>query len=280
MPLPTSAATSDLWTMLRSVSIENAPPAELHNYLEEDFERFVHTLALADGLSGRALEIGANPYFTSVLLREFTDLDLTLTNSFDPTHSGPGSQRVRYRTLDGVERSVEMAFESLNVETMRFPFADDSFDVVFFCEVIEHLVRDPVHALLEIHRVMKPGAVLVVSTPNAARLENVARLAAGANIYDPYSGYGVYGRHNREYTRHELVMLLGSSGFSVPHHFTVDVHPHRAGNFVDLTKLQPLLIGRLPDLGQYVFCRAVKAGPATEGRPAWLYRSLAEHDLF
>ena len=42
-------------------------------------------------------------------------------------------------------------------------------------------------------------------------------VAAGSirNIFDLYSGYGVYGRHNREYTPSELVDLVSGCGYTV-----------------------------------------------------------------
>lgn len=44
-------------------------------------------------------------------------------------------------------------------------FDDDTFDVVTLIEVLEHLV-DPVVALIEIRRVLKPGGRLLLTTPN------------------------------------------------------------------------------------------------------------------
>ena len=44
------------------------------------------------------------------------------------------------------------------------PFADDSFDKVIFADVIEHVPDDRM-ALVEIVRVAKPGARIVISTP-------------------------------------------------------------------------------------------------------------------
>lgn len=280
--LPTLGGLSreEVYQLLASVSIDGAPPAEIAAYLSEDFERFVLTADLVNGLSGSALEVGANPYFTTVLLREFTDLKVTLTNNFDSKAVGIYSQQVTYEPPGQGPQVCLFEYHSLEAESMVFPFADSEFDVVLFCEVIEHLLSDPAHALLEIKRVLKPGGVLVVTTPNVARLENVARLAAGVNIYDPYSGYGPYGRHNREYTRHELVGLLMACGFEVPHHFTADVHPHHATSFTHVPLLEPLLGHRTEDLGQYIFCRALNAGPARDGRPAWLYRSMPNVTLF
>jgi len=72
----------------------------------------------------------------------------------------------------------------VNVERDPFPFADATFDVALFCEVIEHMQMDPLHALAELNRVLKPGGTLVLTTPNAARLENVSALLAGHNVYD------------------------------------------------------------------------------------------------
>jgi len=266
--------------VLGSLSIDGAPPAELRAYLEEDFERFVLTLQLVGRARGAALEIGANPYFTTVLLREATELQLSLTNGFGVGGAAPGSQRVSYVAADGRAVEWQAEYRDVNVEVDRLPHPDESFDLVLFCEVIEHLVVDPVAALTEIHRVLRPGGRLIVSTPNVARLENVARLAAGANLYDPYSGYGPYGRHNREYTRHELVHLLGFCGFDAAQHFTADVHPHRTESFVqDVGLLAPLLAHRAQDLGQYIFCVASRSHAPRQGRPAELFRSMHGIDL-
>jgi len=45
------------------------------------------------------------------------------------------------------------------------PFSDESFDVVWFSEVIEHL-RRPDAATAELKRVLRPGGRLFVTTPN------------------------------------------------------------------------------------------------------------------
>jgi SAM-dependent methyltransferase len=280
LPLPQGWSRSEVFELLQTLSIDGAPTSELEGYLNQDFERFLHTWGLVGAVSGQALEIGANPYFTTVLLREFSDLELSLTNSFDPNSTALCSQRVTYGGVGGVPvAESEFEYQSNNIEIATLPYETDSFDVVLFCEVIEHLLSDPVQALLEIKRVLRSGGSLVLTTPNVARLENIARLAAGVNLYDPYSGYGPYGRHNREFTRHELVKLLGFVGFDVPVHFTADVHPHITDSFVDPALLLPMIKHRLEDLGQYLFCSAVNARPAQAGRPSEIYRSMAQASL-
>lgn len=47
------------------------------------------------------------------------------------------------------------------------PFADASIDLVWCTEVIEHL-RDPGKFLNEVERVMRPGGIAVLTTPNSA----------------------------------------------------------------------------------------------------------------
>lgn len=50
----------------------------------------------------------------------------------------------------------------------RIPFDDDSFDIVYSCQVLEH-VQDYREALREIHRVLKPGGVSLHIFPSRYR---------------------------------------------------------------------------------------------------------------
>lgn len=53
----------------------------------------------------------------------------------------------------------------VNIESDKFPFGDKSFDIVFSKSVIEHL-RSPDNFIKEIHRVLKPGGVVIMLTPD------------------------------------------------------------------------------------------------------------------
>jgi SAM-dependent methyltransferase len=67
------------------------------------------------------------------------------------------------RTADWWFEDQETYFERVLAEMSALPFADDSFDWVFCCEVLHHNDRRSMsEALREIHRVLRPGGSLLV----------------------------------------------------------------------------------------------------------------------
>ncbi|MFC4949914.1 glycosyltransferase [Pseudonocardia sp. GCM10023141] len=60
------------------------------------------------------------------------------------------------------------AFRLLDASVQELPFPDDSFDLVFYHHVIEH-VPDPAGSLVELARVLRPGGLIYVGTPNRHR---------------------------------------------------------------------------------------------------------------
>jgi SAM-dependent methyltransferase len=275
VPVPDGLTLDVLESMFRTFSVKDAPPGHLDVYLDDSFWRFCHTWSLVREETGRCLELGANPYFTTRLLEDYTALDLTLVNYYG--YDGETSETVSYLAPTATER-VEREYKTVmfNVEEDVFPFDTGSFDVVLFCELLEHLLMNPVAVLGEIRRVLKPGGTLVLTTPNVARIDNAAAMVVGRNIYDPYSGFGPYGRHNREFTRHELHHLLEFTGFEVEHSFTADGHPQDPARMDRYREVSPLLEFRFPDLGHYVFVRARSAGDPQAGLPSFLYRDWPE----
>lgn len=272
LPLPAGTTEGDLRREMGTIRVDNGSPDELAGYIEEAFGRFLHTWGLVRDERGRALELGANPYFLTWLLRRHTELDVELANYFGDDRTEM-EQSVSFGSVDGAADQWTLRSAHFNMENDPFPYADASFDVVLFCEIIEHLLMNPLHALAEINRVLEPGGVLILTTPNVARLGNVLSLVEGSNVFDPYSGYGPYGRHNREYTRHELVHLLRFAGFAEEVSFTADSRPESYEQHPLMSPLAPLLRGRLDDLGQYLFVRARRVRPPAEGLPSFLYRS-------
>ncbi|MGH9900444.1 MAG: methyltransferase domain-containing protein, partial [Pyrinomonadaceae bacterium] len=278
LPLPEGWSEERVRELVASVQVEGAVPEELRNYALTDFKRFVYTLGLVpERPHMEVLELGANPYFMSVLLAKFRDARLHLANFFggdeEKGHGAEGSQDV---FVHQTGEQMTLRYKHFNLEQDPFPYADRSFDVVLFCEIIEHLLYDPVHALTEIRRVLRPGGQLILTTPNVARLDQACRLVAGENVHDPYSGFGPYGRHNREYTLAEISGLLAENHYRTELIFTADVHEMRDPTRAVLGLIRGALAERASDLGQYIFCRARVADGREQlppVRPAWLYRS-------
>jgi len=263
------ADREDVRTFLADTDVFGSAIDEGKDYIAHALERFRITLAITPTLGDddRVLELGANPYFFTRLLAR-RGIDVTCANWFGDLsdYGTKGRQKV---SSPRTGESREFVFDHFNIEEDRFPYEDQTFALVFFCEILEHLPLDPVNALAEIHRVLeKPGGVLVLSTPNPARSENLVKMISGENVYEPLSGYGVHGRHNREYTVEELRRLLDDLGFVVDRVFTADVSPS--------PPRVPASISRRVELanrGEYVFVVARAVGPDRWCFPEWLYQS-------
>jgi predicted SAM-dependent methyltransferase len=54
----------------------------------------------------------------------------------------------------------------MDLEKMPWPWVDNSVDEIYASHVLEHLV-DPLSAIMEIHRVLKPGGNIKIIVPHA-----------------------------------------------------------------------------------------------------------------
>jgi SAM-dependent methyltransferase len=254
--------------LLRGWAPEGAPAVEMEGYIRHSAGRLCASArALAVLPHGaRVLEIGANPYFLTVLMHAARpDLDWVCTNWHEDA-AGEGPHETQAVHKDN-HQSVCVRWYKANVERDPLPFPSESFDAVVYCEVLEHLVEDPARSLEHIHRVLKPSGELLLTTPNPARLINLWRLLRQGTIYDGVSGYGIYGRHNREYSRRELIELLEGIGYRVTRCVTVETTSDWR---------MRTLVARL-GYGEHHLLLATRIGPKPRRyRPPWLYRSF--HD--
>ena len=66
---------------------------------------------------------------------------------------------------------------------------DGSVDVVLFCEILEHITFNPIPLWREVHRILRPGGRIVVTTPN------------------------YYHAHGRAWNRHRVLARMGGGAY-------------------------------------------------------------------
>jgi predicted SAM-dependent methyltransferase len=161
-----------------------------------------------------------------------------------------------------------------DAERHEFPYPDGHADLVLCCEVIEHMVQDPMHVLFESYRILTDGGRLLVTTPNVASFTSVACALHGWRNPQVYSAYPSPGNagppHVREYTVRELADAVQAAGFAIEALFTERVAGADEGAWVkDLLERE----GFDTELrGEQTYCLARKCSDLPRERyPNWLY---------
>jgi SAM-dependent methyltransferase len=237
-------------------------------YINQALKRWIITLEmipLAPVGGGKLLELGSSPYLMTSLINRCFDYQLRGVN-FTNDDTQPRGRYVFAAISESLGERYEFPYDYFNMELERFPYPDDEFDVVLFCEVIEHLTLDPAFVLAEAHRVLKPGGRIIVTTPSALRWEKFWAMVAGASVSDRYSGYGASGRHNREYTPSELLRLMQACGYKDVRVNILDQHEHKG-----LARIAKRLRHHWRD---NIFAIGTAAGRPRYCYPDWLYRSM------
>lgn len=131
---------------------------------------------------GRALDIGAAGGGNTRVLRSLGWGVLAL--EFSP---------------EGAEVARERGLQVVRADAQRLPMADRSLDLVTALDVLEHLPDDR-RAAAEIHRVLRPGGVLVAAVPVDQRLWSEHDVAVG---------------HERRYEPRAFLDLLRGAGLEI-----------------------------------------------------------------
>lgn len=268
MKLPPRAELRD-YLLSFDIFSQVGRPEEALEYIDPHLDRLIRTVQFFSQVEGpgRVLELGAIPYMMTLMLKKYLGCDLTVAN-FTGDYGDPAGGEGHFRaTSERYGESHDFHFKIFNVERDPFPYEDGAFDAVLCCELIEHLIIDPSHMLREIHRVLRPEGHLLITTPNVLRIESMVRMIKGLNPGYPYSGYGVYGRHNREYTPKELDQLLRMHNLIPVKIVVEDFYEHSFWHRW-LTRLGPLRWRRDNIM---ILARAI--GPLAQCYPDWLYHS-------
>jgi SAM-dependent methyltransferase len=191
----------------RDIELPDTPWQKAHLwYLRFHQERYCSDIAFIEKYyrSGQILEIGSHPYHLTYALKRLgydvvgLDIDPSRYNHFIKKHN--------------------LNIVPCDIDSQPIPFKDDTFQLIVFNEVFEHLRIDVINTLKEINRVLSPGGVLILSTPNLYALHRILLFLIGRGIKDPYVAFkqmhdiGHMG-HLREYSVKEVKKFLVNTGF-------------------------------------------------------------------
>jgi SAM-dependent methyltransferase len=160
-----------------------------------------------------------------LILRKFYGLSAVHANSYEGNFISFGEGKL----LAKEDPKTEIAFviDQCDVEHMPMRQADGSLDIVTCFEMLEHLRHDPMFMMLDIHRVLRPDGLLILTTPNASSWDSFARVAEFESpfMFSSYFANGSGIGHCKEYSVSEITRLIENAGFTLETLETFDPLP-------------------------------------------------------
>ncbi len=191
---------------------------EIKDQLRPDVRRVSLLVSLAksvvgDELAGEGLELGCGYGYLLFPMAKFNP-KVRWTGI-----EHPGRIYFNSPEYQQAFRDYQCSLAGLDFVHEPLPFADQYFSVVTFSETLEHLPVERVNFVLaEISRVLRPGGILITSSPNQAGLENRLHLLKGGSVFDLPDemeiARGVF-KHIRLYTPAEMNYMMSRLGFRV-----------------------------------------------------------------
>lgn len=140
--------------------------------------------------------------------------DGSITQSFIDLHTN-----IELHGIDIADQSLKKAAQAgIHTKccdvTEKFPFKDETFDIVFSGEIIEH-IADPRTYILEINRILKSNGLLVITTPNLGGLNDRLRFLFGRTPRHTNALSADHYLHIRPFTYHGLREILEKGGFKI-----------------------------------------------------------------
>jgi 2-polyprenyl-3-methyl-5-hydroxy-6-metoxy-1,4-benzoquinol methylase len=218
-----------------------------HWPLNEPHVRLMMTDILAQfppGRDTRLLDVGCFNGYISLLFRQ---LGYQVTGTDASEHDDRSALFDKF--------GIEFVPSNMNELNPFGGLAKEPFDVVIIAQVIEHILNHPLGLIRSLANTMRPGGLMVLTTPNPATVMCAARSLRGRSLLwgthdfidEPkISGNEIITKadiHYREYTLAELHHLLLGAGLQV-----------------ELARYVPLGITRM----QSPLKRMVKRNPITQ----------------
>jgi 2-polyprenyl-3-methyl-5-hydroxy-6-metoxy-1,4-benzoquinol methylase len=167
--------------------------------------------------------------------------------------------------LDDNVHNVHAKLSSEGIELKPWDFSKDpipynteSFDVILFCETLEHLTVSPYTVMDEVWRVMKEDGVLILSTPNMAALVKRLELLVGKNPLRPFKKGTHLNGHIHEYTGSEIATIITQAKFNLEKLYFSDCWEKTFNDLNPLRLAYKLLVKCIPSFRGCIILRARK----------------------
>jgi SAM-dependent methyltransferase len=213
-PLPTVQNTELLKKYADELIAQSRDPEDVRSYYEGHRNRLSFDLDYADKFfrpGQKILEVGSIPYLVTVPLMQKNYDVMTL-------------DKVTGEYVPGIVKKYKINSIICNLDNEPILAGDGAFDGIIMNEVFEHLRMNLIFSMREILRVLRPGGLLLLSTPNMRSISGLYNLlvlgeayACMGGIYNNYSyieRLDVMG-HVREYTPKEVTNFLRIIGFEI-----------------------------------------------------------------
>ena len=167
LPAPANIELPDISTITQAQSIlvkrpTSLPLSEIHNFNQNNRDKWVQSKAVNIPAGSRVLDIGAGtcPYRSLFFHCDYKAHD--------------------FKQYTGVKLGGTSDYGAIDYESdiNHIPVPDSSFDVILCTEVLEH-ATEPIEALREMSRILKPGGRLLLTAPLGSGLHQL-----------PYHYYG------------------------------------------------------------------------------------------
>ena len=195
------------------MNIAKNSPAEKNrprDYLHTHALRFYETYKLCGSMiscDSSILSVGAGRAFVELVLAQEFGVNVSV---FD--------------FEEAIIRNADQYIEN-NFKTIAGNFLNDTsslgsekFDLIMFCEIVEHIPMIPEKQFEKLVEHLKPNGYLIVSTPNIASLNSIIKLITGRNIitgaerlFSPVCAENE-SVHRREYVMEEICMAMHKVG--------------------------------------------------------------------
>jgi SAM-dependent methyltransferase len=167
------------------------------------------------------VDVGAGTSWFGPVAQEF-GMRVTLVDDFaggGGVPLGAGSQEA-LALIDAFESRLGIRVVRQDVLSQPLPLTDSSVDVVTCFNSLEHWHHSPKRLFHELVRVLRPGGIILVATPNAANLRKRLFALFGANIFDRLEwwydeGDPVFRGHVREPIVSDLHQIFKWNGFEI-----------------------------------------------------------------